>query len=262
MTEFGIDVSHHNTVNDWHAVRRDNITFASVKLTESNDFTDEAANGHAKRARDVGVHVGGYHFARHTDIAGQVRHFEDRLRATGLLARGSLAPMLDMEANELRPTANRFVAAFVARLRQETGVRRVLVYANLDWWRNVLRPGEWADRDVFLWVARFNGAPGRPGFAHPNVALHQHSEQGRVPGIPGHVDRDATVGGHKVAGLLLGNGGPPPSPGPAPATHAVRAGETLTSIARQHGTTVEALVRLNHIANQDVISVGQVLRLR
>jgi LysM repeat protein len=39
--------------------------------------------------------------------------------------------------------------------------------------------------------------------------------------------------------------------------YVVRAGETLTGIARRHGTTVEALVRLNHLPWSDFIRIGQ-----
>lgn len=261
MTDFGIDVSHHNRVDDWAAVRGNNITYVSIKLTESTGFVDNAAAGHADRARRAGIRVGGYHFARNGDIGAQVRHFGNRLRAVGMIGHDSMAPMLDMEAQELRASANPFVAGFIRRLRGETGIRRVLVYANLDWWNNVLRPAEWADDDVRLWVARFNGDPGNTGFAHPKLALHQHTDRGRVPGISGFVDRNATVGNHTIASVLQANGGPTPPP-PLPDTHIVRRGETLSGIARLHGTTVEALVRLNNIANPDLIFAGQVLRLR
>jgi GH25 family lysozyme M1 (1,4-beta-N-acetylmuramidase) len=203
MTEFGIDISHFNHVNDWHAVRGNNITFTSVKVTESTGFTDKAAGGHVNGARGVGVHVGGYHLARNTDVAHQVSHFTAQLTAHRLLGHGSLAPMLDMEVAELRGTANSFVEDFVRRLRKATGVRKVLVYANLDWWTHVLKPAEWIDGDVSLWVAHYNGDPGHPGWKHPRLALHQHSNKGNVPGIPAHVDRDATVGAHTVAGVLL-----------------------------------------------------------
>lgn len=253
MTDFGIDLSHFNTVNDWEAVRGNGISFVSVKLTESTAHLDLAAADHVTGARAARIHAGGYHFARPGDIPGQVRLFASRLRALGLLDGGSMAPMLDMEAGALRPTANAFVADFVARLRAETGVRRVLVYANLDWFTHVLRPAEWVDPDVLLWIARFNGAPGHPGFAHPNLVLHQHSSTGTVPGIPGHVDRDATVGAHTVASLLSG--------GRPARTHVVVAGETLFGIARINHTTVDALVRINHIPDPAVIHPGQVLQL-
>ena len=40
-------------------------------------------------------------------------------------------------------------------------------------------------------------------------------------------------------------------------THTVKAGETLTSIAKQHNTTVNAITQANKIANANKISVGQ-----
>lgn len=264
MTDFGIDVSHHNRVDNWKAVRGNNITYACIKLTESTGFVDDAAAGHAKGARAAGIHVGGYHFAKLGDIAGQVRHFAAHLKARGMIGPGAMAPMLDMEAKELIPTANTFIADFIRRLRAATGQRKVLVYANLDWYQNHLRPNEWADNDVRLWVARFNGDPGNPGFAHAKVALHQHTSEGKVPGIPGHVDRDATVGSHRLASVLQGNGGPAPTPTPTPQpnTYTVKSGDTLSAIAQKHNTTVAALVRLNNIPDPDRIFPGQVLRLR
>lgn len=44
-------------------------------------------------------------------------------------------------------------------------------------------------------------------------------------------------------------------------THVVKRGENLTVIAKQYGTTVEALVALNNIKNKNLIMVGQVLNL-
>lgn len=204
MTDFGIDVSHHNQVDDWQAVHGNNISFVCVKVTESTGFTDDAAGKHADGARAAGIHAGGYHFARATDVTAQVQHFAANLRAHDLLTAASLAPMLDMEASSLEGNANAFVTDFIATLRAETGIRRVLVYANLNWWQHILRPDDWADADVSLWIARFNGKPGRPGWSHPRLALHQHSDRGVVPGIPAHVDRDATVGDRTLDSVLIG----------------------------------------------------------
>lgn len=44
-------------------------------------------------------------------------------------------------------------------------------------------------------------------------------------------------------------------------THTVKKGETLTSIAKQNGTTVRAIERLNQLKDPDKLSVGQVLKL-
>jgi len=174
--------------------------------------------------------------------------------------------MLDMEAAELRPGANGFVAEFISRLRTATGIRRVFVYANLDWYTNVLRPDEWADPDVLLWIARYNGDPGNPGWPHPQLAVHQHTQKGSVPGIAGNVDRDATVSGYTLAQLTLDASAPtaPPTPAPPAAgsgTYTVRLGDTLSGIAAKFGTTVAALVAANGISNPNLIHPGQILEL-
>ncbi len=44
-------------------------------------------------------------------------------------------------------------------------------------------------------------------------------------------------------------------------TYKVRAGDTLSGIAKKFGTTVSALAKLNNIKNVNVITVGQVLKL-
>ncbi|RLK54815.1 LysM peptidoglycan-binding domain-containing protein [Actinokineospora cianjurensis] len=266
MTDYGIDLSHWNRVTDFNAVRGNGISYASVKLTEGVDFIDNASVSHTNGAKGAGLRVGGYHFARDLTINGQVDHFAGQLRARGLLGSGALAPMLDMEHADLRDNANPFVAAFIARLRAVTGVRKVLVYANLDWWTRVLRPDEWADADVHLWIARYNGLPGKPDWSHPRLALHQHTDSGVVPGIPGKVDRNATVGGFTLDHLTLDGTpapAPPPLPNPAPQpqTYTVRAGDTLSGIAQRHGTTWRELARINGISNPDRIFPGQVLTL-
>ena len=46
---------------------------------------------------------------------------------------------------------------------------------------------------------------------------------------------------------------------PSQRTHAVKPGDTLTSIAIKYGTTVAAIASLNNITNINNISVGQLL---
>ncbi|WP_051386161.1 GH25 family lysozyme [Actinokineospora inagensis] len=262
MTDYGIDLSHYNTVADWRAVRGNNITYTYVKLTEATDWTDQKAASHVAGARSVGVAVGGYHFAHAGNVQAQVDNFTGQLRRHGLLAAGSLAPMLDIEAADLRGTANAFARDFITRLRATAGIRRVLVYAGLDWWRTVLRPDEWADDEVRLWLARYNGDPGNTGWTHPRLALHQHTQTGHVPGIPGNVDRDITLGTWSLPALTLGD---TPAPGPTPpapgGTYVIAPGDTLSGIAVRFGTTVAALAALNGIADPNRIQARATLRL-
>ena len=46
------------------------------------------------------------------------------------------------------------------------------------------------------------------------------------------------------------------TPAPATITYKVKPGDNLTKIAKEYGTTVEALVRLNNIANPNLIIAG------
>ena len=228
---------------------------------------DNTAAAHVAGARAAGVRPGGYHFARNVSVDSQVDHFVGHLRRHALLDPGSLAPMLDMEAAELRGNGDGFVRAFIQRYRATTGQSKILVYANLDWFRNTLHPNEWADQDVYLWIARYNGDPGNPGWGHPRLALHQHTSDGRVPGIPGRVDRNATIGSYTVDMLALGGSGapaPPTPPTPAPGgdTYTVQPGDTLSGIATKYGTSWQELQRINAIPDANKIFPGQVLKLR
>jgi LysM repeat protein len=54
---------------------------------------------------------------------------------------------------------------------------------------------------------------------------------------------------------------PKPKPAPAPKTYVVKSGDTLTSIAKAHGTTVAHLVAINGIANPNKIRAGQTIKL-
>jgi LysM repeat protein len=52
---------------------------------------------------------------------------------------------------------------------------------------------------------------------------------------------------------------PSATPTSAVRTHTVQPSETLASIAKAYGVTVEAIVALNHFSNPNVIEVGQEL---
>lgn len=249
--DYGIDVSRWNDVGNWAAVRGNNITFASIKLTQGDYYTSPAAAAQVSGARAAGVAAGGYHFGdNNVPVARQVAHFVNLARQRGVLDRGAFAPMLDIEDSpndNIRwnaGTANAFIASFIHQLRDATGVAPVSVYASLSVWQNVLRPNDWADDNVFLWVAVYNGDPGNiGGYSHPRAALHQHTSKGNVPGVNGNVDRNVTLGKFTAGSMTIGNA-TPPQPGPAPqpqptpggwVDYQVRSGDTLSAIATARG---------------------------
>lgn len=74
---------------------------------------------------------------------------------------------------------------------------------------------------------------------------------------------DRIVVGQKLVVPSTGGGAPgavtPPSVGTQQRTHVVQKGETLLSIARRYGVTVQAIQKANNIPNPDLIFPGQVL---
>jgi LysM repeat protein len=176
--------------------------------------------------------------------------------------------MLDVEV-DLGGDANTWIGAFRDLFEHRTGVG-LLVYASLDWYRNVLVPSRWASASTRLWVAQWNGDPGHPDYTDPALAIHQHTNRSSVPGFGGLVDRDATVDGVDLPAVLIGGvTAPTPPTQPAPPSapsdgwiaYAVVPGDTLSGIAARTGTTWPELARRNNIANPDYIEAGQVIQV-
>jgi murein DD-endopeptidase MepM/ murein hydrolase activator NlpD len=132
-----------------------------------------------------------------------------------------------------------------------------------------------------------------------DVAVGQEVKQGQVIGLSGgsglgsetgygaHLHLSIRRGGTPTTGVgnidfeTLVSGSPAPAPAkpaapkapakvkdapkaaPAPAgnTYTVKKGDNLTKIAKAHGTTVAALVKLNGIKDKNVINIGQVLKV-
>jgi lysozyme len=262
LTFYGIDIaSYQGTAIDWNATRGNNISFVSVKVTEDTDYTNPYTTAQTDGARAQGIAAGGYHFARPGDVAAQVDHFIAELAARGLLAPGSLLPMLDVEVD--LGDANTWIGAFRELFEAKTGVG-LLVYASLDWYQHILVPSRWASASTRLWVAQWNGDPGHPDYTDPALAIHQHTNRGSVPGFGGLVDRDATVDGVDLSAVLIGGvttPAPPSAPSDGWVSYTVVAGDTLSGIAARTGTTWQELARRNAISNPDLIRVGQVIQV-
>src|SRR4051794_25361600 len=91
----GIDVSNHNGVIDWQAVKDAGISFAFIKATEGDAFVDRYFATNMARCRAAGVIPGAYHFYHHDiDPAEQADHF---VHVMGPIHPGDLPPTIDVE---------------------------------------------------------------------------------------------------------------------------------------------------------------------
>ena len=70
-----IDLSHHNAVADWAAVRRAGIAAVIHKATEGATFRDPEFRKRREAARAAGLLWGSYHFSSGVEVGSQVDNY-------------------------------------------------------------------------------------------------------------------------------------------------------------------------------------------
>ncbi len=210
-----IDIAVFNEVRDWDKVAADGIKGASVKVSQQVNYLNPLAASQFAGAQRVGIAAGGYHFGDpRVSAARQASYFVANARGLGAFKQGALAPMYDAEnwkeGGLVWPnpkTLNDHIREHIRVVREETGVLEHLVYGSLSWWKDGwIDPDIWGDEHVLNWIAVYNGQPGNlQGWDHPNDGLHQHTSSGIVPGVVGHVDKNTTLRGRRIADLTIGN---------------------------------------------------------
>jgi len=186
----GIDTASWQGAPDWRKVAAAGISFAYVKASEGSSTSYPSLDQQYNGARANGIAVGLYHYAKPasspTSNADAFAAQINRLNAKD----GCLAPALDLEegAGNLAGWADKFIE----RLRERTGLRRVAVYSGAAFFVDHVGEG-WMDDDISLWIAHYGRAPGAPRYLTPRVAIHQHSQTGKVDGIKGNVDLNTAI---------------------------------------------------------------------
>lgn len=187
MTVLGIDLSHHNFLPDFAALKRGGIGFIFAKATEGVSFADPQYPAARAGAHSVGMIFGAYHFARAGDPVAQADYY----LSVAAPAPGEI-PALDMEDTTIGDPVG-FSVAWCERVHARTGCWP-LIYLN-SWflgaydWTPVVRDGD------ALWLARYDGQPtGGPTGVWPVISVKQYTDRATVPGQPGAVDEDAVAG--------------------------------------------------------------------
>jgi lysozyme len=187
----GIDVSRWQREIDFARVADAGITFCFCKATEGLAHVDPrfAANWPAMAA--AGLVRGAYHFGRPgADAARQADFLFDTVRP----ARGDLPLVLDLEKDDGLPPADvrAWTEAFVARLRDRMD-RPPIIYAGLYFWRD--KAGDGDALGCPLWLAAYVDDPTQyVPRTWDHWSFWQYTSKGSVPGVRGHVDRDAWHG--------------------------------------------------------------------
>jgi lysozyme len=194
----GIDVSHHQGEVDWARVAEAGVAFAYIKATEGRDFRDKRFEENWSGAAEAGIPRGAYHFFTFCSPgAAQAEHF---LR-TAPPTPGALPPVADVEFvgnctsyGDLAHVRAE-VEAFVEAVEQAWGVEPIL-YVTPDSLARVIGDALTA---YPVWIRSVFTQPSLD--AYRGWALWQFSDNSRIPGIAGPVDRNALRPGLSLAGL-------------------------------------------------------------
>lgn len=200
----GIDVSRYQGNVDWATVKASGqAEFCWVKISEGNTFLDKNLKKNLKGCRDVGIPVGGYHFARpdlHEDPTKEVQNFVNNCD----FQPGDLRPVLDFENadNHTSDSIRAWVVEFLKQAEAGFGVRPI-VYTGGNMVKYALRKDTTGIDDYTLWHALYSKKALTKGIPKDRLGgwkewrVWQWTGSGQVDGISGDVDRNWLTGGQK-----------------------------------------------------------------
>ena len=242
----GIDISEFQGEIDFEEVRRSGIEAVYIRVG-AGEYTDEYFAENYERAKAAGLKIGFYHYV----TARSVEEGRRQARFFASLAAGREPDMrlaMDFEyfgslsVSQINAISEAYLDELTALTRREA-----VIYSDLSNARNIFSRadepsanGKWRE-----WV----------GF--------QYTDEGRVGGIYGNVDRNIFTEGIFLSdsGRIDGEKRTTVRARTRTLTVYVRAGDTLWAIAREYGTTVEAIARENRIVDPNRIFAGERLRI-
>lgn len=181
---FGIDVSHYQGNINWQLVGIDqNVHYVYIKATEGSGLVDSHYRRNFKEAKQSGILVGSYHFFSPSASAlMQLKNFTDIVKA----GEQDLIPIVDVERRGRRSERD-----FHSKLRQFlTGLERIygkkpVIYTGVNFFNKYLA-GKYSDYSFM--IARY-GDDVPELMEDVRIVLWQFTQEGRVAGVSGNVDR-------------------------------------------------------------------------
>lgn len=256
----GIDISEFQGEIDFEEVRRSGIEAMYIRAG-AGEYTDEYFAENYERARAAGLKIGFYHYV----TARSVEEGRRQARFFASLAAGREPDMrlaMDFEyfgslsVSQINAISEAYLDELTALTKREA-----VIYSDLSNARNIFSRA--LAEKYPLWAAQYGAdEPSANGKWREWVGF-QYTDEGRVGGIYGNVDRNIFTEGIFLSdsGRIDGEKRTSVRARTRTLTVYVRAGDTLWAIAREYGTTVEAIVRENRIADPNRIFAGERLRI-
>lgn len=256
----GIDISEFQGEIDFEEVRRSGIEAVYIRVG-SGEYTDEYFAENYERAKAAGLKIGFYHYvtARSVDEGRRQARFFASL-AAGREPDMRLAMDFEYFGSLSVSQINAISEAYLDELTALTR-REAVIYSDLSNARNIFSRA--LAEKYPLWAAQYGAdEPSANGKWREWVGF-QYTDEGRVGGIYGNVDRNIFTEGIFLSdsGRIDGEKRTTVRARTRALTVYVRAGDTLWAIAREYGTTVEAIARENRIVDPNRIFAGERLRI-
>lgn len=256
----GIDISEFQGEIDFEEVRRSGIEAVYIRVG-AGDYTDEYFAENYERAKAAGLKIGFYHYvtARSVDEGRRQARFFASL-AAGRDPDMRLAMDFEYFGSLSVSQINAISEAYLDELTALTK-REAVIYSDLSNARNIFSRA--LAEKYPLWAAQYGAdEPSANGKWREWVGF-QYTDEGRVGGIYGNVDRNIFTEGIFLSdsGRIDGEKRTTVRARTRTLTVYVRAGDTLWAIAREYGTTVEAIARENRIVDPNRIFAGERLRI-
>lgn len=256
----GIDISEFQGEIDFEEVRRSGIEAVYIRVG-AGEYTDEYFAENYERAKAAGLKIGFYHYvtARSVDEGRRQARFFASL-AAGREPDMRLAMDFEYFGSLSVSQINAISEAYLDELTALTR-REAVIYSDLSNARNIFSRA--LAEKYPLWAAQYGAdEPSANGKWREWVGF-QYTDEGRVGGIYGNVDRNIFTEGIFLSDSWRIDGEKRTSVRARTRTLTVyvRAGDTLWAIAREYGTTVEAIARENRIADPNRIFAGERLRI-
>jgi len=252
----GIDVSEWQGAINWEEVRGAGIQIAYIRASEGNNYIDPDAMRNYEGAKENGIRVGFYHYltARNqSEALEQAEFFVSVIKGLNVDCR--LAMDFESFGNLSIDEINLIAEAFLEEVENLSG-KEVIIYSDAFNAANTFST-ELSIRYP-IWVADYYvDEPGDGRWSTWDG--FQYTDEGRINGIDGNVDRD-----YFTSGILLSDRTAIPedttgTPENRTETITVVRGDTLSKIAEEYNTSYEYLAKINDISNPNLIYVGQKL---
>ncbi|MCI7487704.1 MAG: LysM peptidoglycan-binding domain-containing protein [Oscillospiraceae bacterium] len=256
----GIDISEFQGEIDFEEVRRSGIEAVYIRVG-AGEYTDEYFAENYERAKAAGLKIGFYHYV----TARSVEEGRRQARFFASLAAGREPDMrlaMDFEyfgslsVSQINAISEVYLDELTALTKREA-----VIYSDLSNARNIFSRA--LAEKYPLWAAQYGAdEPSANGKWREWVGF-QYTDEGRVGGIYGNVDRNIFTEGIFLSDSWRIDGEKRTTVRARTRTLTVyvRAGDTLWAIAREYGTTVEAIARENRIVDPNRIFAGERLRI-